>query len=377
MSALRFHWFLPTGGDSRGIVSGGHGAEVGFTAAGRPPELSYLRQVAQAAETNGFEAVLTPTGLWCQDSWLMTSALAQHTERLKFLVAFRPGSLTPTLGAQMAETFQNVTGGRLALNIVTGGESAEQRAFGDFLDKTGRYERTGEFLDILSRLWDGGDPFDYRGRHLSVEGAQLAHLPEPRPEIYFGGSSAPAGEVAARHSDVYLTWGEPPAQAREKIEWIRGLAAEQGRRPRFGIRLHTISRDTSAEAWAVAERLLRDVPEELIARQQSALAASESTGQRRMLDLHGGRTADLEIHPGLWAGVGLLRGGAGTSLVGSHEEVAALIEEYAEAGFEEFVLSGYPCLEEAYWFGEGVRPVLERKGLLGTRQDDALVPAAG
>ncbi|AIF40510.1 alkanesulfonate monooxygenase [Dermacoccus nishinomiyaensis] len=354
-----FHWFLPTSGDSRGIVSGGHGAAVEGTDRTREPSAGYLRQVAQAAEANGFESVLTPTGLWCQDSWVMAAALSQHTERLKFLVAFRPGSVSPTLAAQMATTFQTITDGRLHVNIVTGGESSEQRAFGDFLGKDARYARTGEFLDVVSRLWDCEDSFDYRGEHLVVEQARLSRTPTPRPEVFFGGSSPAALEIAARHADVYLTWGEPPAQAKEKIDRVRELAARQGRTVRFGIRLHTISRDTSAEAWAVAEGLLKRIPAELIERQQDALRRSESEGQRRMLALNGGTTADLEIHPGLWAGVGLVRGGAGTSLVGSHAEVADLIRQYRDVGFDDFVLSGYPCLEEAYWFGEGVRPRVE------------------
>ncbi len=364
MGAIKLHWFLPTSSDSRGVVGGGHGAEVKGTAAIRPPSLRYLTQVAQAAEYNGFESVLTPTGLWCQDSWLTTAAISQHTETLKFLVAFRPGAISPTLGAQMAATYQDITNGRLNINIVTGGESAEQKAFGDFNDKEGRYERTGEFLDVVGRLWDHEDPFDYSGEHVHVEQARLAYPPDPRPEIYFGGSSPAAGRVAAAHSDVYLTWGEPPQQAKEKIDWIRGLAEEQGRTVRFGIRLHTISRDTSAEAWAVAEKMLANIDPALIRKQQEALRKSESEGQRRMLDLHGGSSSELEIHPGLWAGVGLVRGGAGTALVGSHREVADLIKEYVSVGFDEFVLSGYPCLEEAFWFGEGVRPLLESDGLI-------------
>lgn len=364
MNAIKLHWFLPTSSDSRGIVGGGHGANVVGTAAIRRPDLRYLTQVAQAAEYNGFESVLTPTGLWCQDSWLTTAAIAQHTETLKFLVAFRPAAISPTLGAQMAATYQDITGGRLNVNIVTGGESAEQRAFGDFNDKDTRYAKTGEFLDVVGRLWDHDEPFDYEGDHIRVGQARLAHAPEPRPEIYFGGSSPAAGRIAAAHSDVYLTWGEPPQQAKEKIDWIRGLANEQGRNVRFGIRLHTISRDTSEEAWAVAEKMLDGLDPELIRKQQEALRRSESEGQRRMLDLNRGSVSDLEIHPGLWAGVGLVRGGAGTALVGSHREVADLIKEYIAVGFEEFVLSGYPCLEEAYWFGEGVRPLLANEGLL-------------
>ncbi len=153
---------------------------------------------------------------------------------------------------------------------------------------------------------------------------------------------------------------------KKKIDWIRGLAEEQGRTVRFGIRLHTISRDSSKEAWATADRLLGDLDADTIAAAQQALGRSESVGQQRMLALHGGSRDKLEIAPNLWAGVGLVRGGAGTALVGSHAEVADRIEEYHSLGVEHFVLSGYPHLEEAYWFGEGVTPELAARGLLST-----------
>jgi alkanesulfonate monooxygenase len=289
--------------------------------------------------------------------------VSQHTERLKFLVAFRPGFVSPTLAAQMASTFQRQTGGRLLLNVVTGGESHEQRAYGDFLDKDARYRRTGEFLQIVRELWDG-KTVDLAGEHLQVEDARLARVPDPVPEVYFGGSSPIAGEIAARHVDVYLTWGEPPAQVAEKIAWVRGLAAKEGRTVRFGIRLHVITRDTSEQAWAEAHRLLDGFDPETVRSVQAGLARSESEGQQRMLALHGGGNRDgLEIHPNLWAGIGLVRGGAGTALVGSHDEVAERITEYHRLGIDEFVLSGYPHLEEAYWFGEGVLPRLAAQGL--------------
>jgi alkanesulfonate monooxygenase len=164
------------------------------------------------------------------------------------------------------------------------------------------------------------------------------------------------------HSDVYLTWGEPPAQVAKKLEWIRGLSAAEGRTQRYGIRLHTISRDTSEEAWAEAARLLRGISDSEIVTVQAGLHRSESEGQRRMLALNGGTRDGLEISPNLWAGVGLVRGGAGTALVGSHTEVADRIEEYAALGIDEFILSGYPHLEEAYRFGEGVLPILRARG---------------
>jgi alkanesulfonate monooxygenase len=183
------------------------------------------------------------------------------------------------------------------------------------------------------------------------------------PDLYFGGSSAEAGPVAARHTNVYLTWGEPPEAVGRKLRWIDDLAASQGRSVRFGIRLHVITRDTADEAWRQADRLLEGVDESMIRTVQEGLATSESEGLRRMRELHGGSRDGLEIYPNLWAGVGLVRGGAGTALVGSHAEVADRIEEYAALGISEFILSGYPHLEEAYWFGEGVLPVLAARGL--------------
>jgi len=360
--SLRFHWFLPTNGDGRDIVGGGHGVATGAAGAIRPPSVAYLGQIARSAEQLGFEGALTPTGAWCEDAWLTCAMLTEVTERLKFLVAFRPGQISPTLAAQMASTFQRQSRGRLMLNVVTGGESAEQRAYGDFLSKDERYDRTGEFLDIVTSLWRG-ETVTRDGTHLKVDRARLSRLPDPVPDVYFGGSSQAAGPVAARYSDAYLTWGEPPSAVDQKLRWMAGLAAAAGRTLRFGIRLHVISRDTADEAWQQAGRLIERVDDEMIRKVQSVLSQSESEGQRRMRALHGGGDRhNLTVAPNLWAGVGLVRGGAGTALVGSHAEVADRIEEYAGVGITEFILSGYPHLEEAYWFGEGVLPILAERG---------------
>jgi alkanesulfonate monooxygenase len=357
---LAFHLFLPTYGDSRNLVAGGHGTSMHGD---RAATLSYLRQICAAAETNGFEGVLTPTGLWCEDAWLTTAMLVEDTETLKFLVAFRPGLLSPTLAAQMAATYQRHSRGRLLLNVVTGGEPHEQRAYGDFLDKESRYARTAEFLHVVRQLWTSDEPVSFAGDHIRIEGAALNNRPDPLPPVFFGGSSAAAGPVAAKYSDVYLTWGEPLAAVGEKLDWIRGLAAKSGRELQYGLRIHVISRDTSEEAWAEADRLLAAVDPADVERVQASLGRSESEGQRRMLKLHGGSSGSLLVAPNLWAGVGLVRGGAGTALVGSHAEVAERLVEYAQLGITHFILSGYPHLEEAYWFGEGVLPLLERKGL--------------
>jgi alkanesulfonate monooxygenase len=361
--SAKFFWFLPTSGDSRSIVASSHASSQKLVPGNyRAPSRRYLAEVARAADRLGYEGVLTPTGTWCEDAWLTAAALLSETERLKFLVAFRPGLVPPTLAAQQTATLQRFSEGRVLLNIVTGGDDVEQRRFGDWLDHDERYSRTGEFLHIVNSVWRQ-ESVDFRGEHYTIADARVSAPPDPLPAIYFGGSSPAALPIAAEYVDVYLTWGEPPQAAAAKIARVRELAEARGRTVRFGIRLHTISRDTSAAAWAVADELVAELSEEQIAKQTALHASSESEGQRRMTALHGGRLDRLEIYPNLWAGVGLVRGGAGTALVGSHEEVANLICEYHSLGFDEFILSGYPHLEEAYWFAEGVLPLLRHKGV--------------
>jgi alkanesulfonate monooxygenase len=347
---ITLHWFLPTSGDSRNIVPGlgGHG---------RPASIDYLGQIARAAENLGFDAVLNPTGTGCEDAWLVTSALSQHTTRLRFLVAFRPGITNPTLAAQQATTFQRMTNGRLLINIVTGGDALEQQRFGDWLSHDERYARTDEFLKILKGAWSGA-PFDFEGWHYKIRGATSLAPPDPVPEVYFGGASTIAEEVAARNVDVYLLWGEPPAMARERLDRVRVKAEAEGRAIRFGMRLHVITRETEGEAWAEAERLLDTMDPALIDAAQQLLQKSESVGQQRMRSLHNGNREDLEVSPNLWAGIGLVRPGAGTALVGNHEQVAERLFEYHDLGIDEFILSGHPHLEEVYAVGEGVLPLV-------------------
>ena len=347
---MQLHWFLPTAGDGHGITGGGQAAATVVTE--RPPELGYLALVARAAERLGFTGVLTPTGTFCEDAWLTTAALLTETSTLKFLVAFRPGLVSPTLAAQMASTYQRLSGGRLLLNVVTGGDSTEQRRFGDRLDHDQRYARTAEFLQVLRGAWTG-EPFDFTGEHYRIEGATTREPPDPVPPIFFGGSSPPALRVAAEHVDTYLTWGEPPAAVAAKLAAVRALT---GRRLTYGIRLHVITRDTADEAWAAARALLDRVPAAAVEAARERFARTESEGQRRMAQLAGGDS--LEVAPNLWAGFGLVRPGAGTALVGSHAEVAERITEYHALGIDHFILSGQPHLEEAYRFGEGVLPLL-------------------
>jgi alkanesulfonate monooxygenase len=387
---IRLHWYLPTSGDGRtisdrafpeldAIATVGHSLLTGTAAAvARTPDIEYMAQIARSAEQLGFEAVLTPTGVWCEDAWLVTAALTRETRRLKFIVAFRPGLTSPVLAAQQASTLQRLSGGRVLLNVVTGGHSDELRRFGDYTPHDERYARCDEFLDIVRGAWDK-EPYDFTGTYYQVSGATVFAPPDPVPDIYFGGSSPPAVQVAARRADVYLSFGEPPPQLGEKIDSVRSAAARQGRTLRFGMRVHVIARDRPDDAWAAAERLLALADPDEFASAEHTLAVSESVGQRRQQELlaayrRSNDPQDLQVYPGLWGGIGLLRGGAGTAMVGSHAQVADLIEDYAAHGVEEFIMSGYPHLEEAYWVGEGVLPQLRRRGLLTTPEDHGRRP---
>jgi alkanesulfonate monooxygenase len=350
--SLNLFWFLPTHGDGR---------YLGTSEGGRPVSLAYLKQIAQAADTLGYGGVLLPTGRSCEDSWVVASALVPLTERLKFLVAVRPGLQTPSVAARMAATLDRLSGGRLLINVVTGGDPVELEGDGLFLDHDERYRLTDEFLTIWRRLL-AGDTVDFVGRHLKARGAKLFYPPvqAPHPPLYFGGSSPAGQQVAAHHVDYYLTWGERPADVAAKITEARAAAEAAGRSLRFGIRLHVIVRETDDAAWRAADELIRHVDDAKIAEAQKTFARFDSVGQQRMGALNDGRRdrAALEVSPNLWSGVGLVRGGAGTALVGDPDTVAERIREYADLGIDTFILSGYPHLEEAYRVAELLFPRL-------------------
>lgn len=343
-------WFLPTHGDGRYL-----GTAVG----GRPVDIGYLRQVAQAADSLGYFGVLLPTGKSCEDSWVVASALAPLTERLRFLVAVRPGLQSPSVAARMTATLDRISHGRLLINVVTGGDPAENKGDGIFMEHDERYAVTREFLHVYRRLL-AGETVNYAGDHIRIEDGRLLFEPvqKPCPPLYFGGSSDAGIDVAAETVDKYLTWGEPPAAVAEKLGKAAAAAGARGRRFTFGIRLHVIVRETAAEAWGAADALIRHLDDETIAKAQSVFARMDSVGQSRMAALHGGRRDRLEVSPNLWAGVGLVRGGAGTALVGDPQTVAARTKEYMALGIDTFILSGYPHLEEAYRFAELVMPLL-------------------
>ena len=328
-----------------------------------------MKQIALTVEHLGYEGVLIPTGRSCEDPWITAASLIDTTQKLKFLVALRPGITTPALAARMAATFDRLSNGRLLLNLVTGGDEQELKGDGLYEDHQTRYQTATEYThiwrEILSRSHTG-ESFSFHGQRLQVDDAKLLYPPvqHPHPPLWFGGSSEAAIELATEQVDTYLTWGEPPAAVKEKLAILKAKAAEKGRRLNYGIRLHVIVRETAAEAWKPQQSLIQYVNDATIAAAQAKFNAMDSVGQRRMAALHKGDRSKLEVSPNLWAGVGLVRGGAGTALVGDPETVADRIQEYADLGIGTFIFSGYPHLEESIRFAELVFPLLP----LETRQ---------
>ena len=348
---LDFFWFMPSGGDGRYL-----GAAEGV----RQNDNRYLRQIAQAADQLGYGGILLPTGRGCEDAWVTASSIAPFTERLRFLVAVRPGAIVPGEAARQAATFDRMSDGRLLLNVVAGGTPTDLAGDGITLGHDERYDQAGEFLHIFRGMLRG-ETVQFEGRHLSSRGGSLVFPPvqRPHPPLYFGGSSAPARQLAAEQCDVYLSWGEPPAMVADKIDDVRRRAAGLGRTLRYGIRLHFIVRETEGEAWDAARRLIRHLSDDTIASAQAKLnAGTDSEGQRRMMGLHGGSREKLEVAPNLWAGVGLIRGGAGTALVGDPATVAARLREYQALGIDLVIGSGFPHLEECYRTAELLFPHL-------------------
>ena len=349
--ALNIFWFLPTQGESR---------YLGSSKGARVVDHDYLAQIATAADRLGYGGVLIPTGRSCDDAALVAASLIPLTQRLKFLVAIRPSVVSPTVAARQAATLDRLSNGRALFNLVTGGKPDELAAEGVYLNHEERYAAADEFTQVWTRLLEG-EEVTLHGKHIQVDKARLDYLPlqQPRPPLYFGGSSAPAHKLAGEQVDLYLTWGEPPQAVKEKLAEVQAEAAKHGRKLRFGIRLHVIVRETNEEAWKAANELIQYVDDDTIAQALAAFKTHDSVGQQRMTALHGGDRNKLEVSPNLWAGVGLTRGGAGTALVGDPETVAARIQEYADLGIDTFIFSGYPHLEEAYRVAELVFPLLD------------------
>jgi len=343
--SIDFGWFLPTMGD---------GEVIGPPT--RPATAAYLCEVARAAEDAGFVFALVPVGTTCQDAWLASAVVAARTGKLKFLVAMRPGFVAPTVAARMSNTLDQLTGGRVLINVVTGGFPAELAADGDFTGHDERYARTQEFMRVVRRSWTEPKRWDHEGRYYRVEKGDVHPKPyqRPHPPFYFGGASEAAKKVGAEEADIYLLWGETLPMVRERIADMRERAAALGRTLRFGMRIHVCVRETDGEARAAATALVAEIPDNFQKMMDRHHAAGDSEGEKRQRML--AAAEDEWLAPNLWSGIGKARLGVGTAIVGSGDSVAARLHEYAAEGIDTFILSGYPHLEEAQRFGRYVMP---------------------
>ncbi|MEE1924352.1 LLM class flavin-dependent oxidoreductase [Pseudomonas sp. 148P] len=372
--STEFFWRLPLGTDgpqlttdkhNRGSFAARHGhIAPGLQADGNPDGftyIDYIAQVAKAAELAGFEGALLPTG---PEPWIVAAALARETRRLRFLIAFQATWTLPAYAAQQAAILQHLSHGRLDWNIITGGNPASQRAQGDFLDHDQRYQRTGEFLDIIDGLWNN-ERFSYEGDIYRLENGALPPGlgNERKPGVYFSGFSDPALDVAARHADVYLNWAEPVDKLKPHIERVRELADKQGRSVRFGLRVDLFARETEEAAWADLRRQFERLEGKPSAISSAFTRASDSVGAARQTAYHQNIQGfdELILGPNLWAGFAKAKPGPTVGLVGSHQNIAERLAEYRDAGFSTFILAGNPHLEEALRIGQEVLPLLRER----------------
>lgn len=371
--SIEFLWRLPVHGDGRNAhdqhTRGEWNARPGHRVAPRREDdgfsyIDYLAQVARAADINNFHGVLIPIFRHTEEPWVIASALARETWRLKLLIAMQPWFIHPAYAAQMAASLQRVSNGRVEWNVITGGGGPDQEAYGDFIDHDNRYVRTGEFLDFV-KGYAGSDSFNFDGQYYKVKdgGLKAPMNQHPVPRIYLAGASPAAMQVAARHGDVHLSWGEPLAKQQEVIDQTRRAIEAQGieRDIRFGMRIDILARDTEEEAWAELRRMYGTVSDDTLNfGRRRPQGTSESVGAQRQFALHkGSRNFDeLIVGPNLWAGMSQVRGGPGCVIVGNYEQVAERLAEYVDIGVTNFILASNPHLEEAYRVGEEVLPLV-------------------
>lgn len=367
-SRIEFHWCVPVAGD---------GFYLTPSAWERPPTLEYAVSIAKAADAHGFSQLLYGMGFDHHplEAWTLATAVLALTERVGAMVAVRPGFVSAPVLAKMVVTLDQISEGRMSLNIVTGGRPDEQAMYGDYLDHDARYRRTREFLEVCRKLWSTPLAFDYQGEFHTLKQTRLELLPTQRggPAFYFGGASDAATQVCAAWADVYLMWGEPLDLIRERIETMRKAVEAEGRTEafRYGLRINVIARPTTAEAKEAAREMISKVSDEALKKGRRTSFPNtrrQSVGQGRQWELRGQADEDWYLSPGLWAGISVVRSGAGMALVGSYEEVAAMLLEYVALGVRCFILSGYPHLEECENVGRHVLPRVREGHLRSMRR---------
>lgn len=344
--SLDLLWFCQLAADGEFLGAGPH----------RQPTLPYLASLVETAAEMGFSSLLTATNFHAEhDAWTASIATLARTQGAGLLVAVRPGMFHPAIFAKMAATAASLFPGRLRINVVTGSNPAENAMYGDHESHDTRYARTREFMQVVRQLWT--EPVvDFDGEFYHTAGAILSPKPSPTIPIYLGGHSAAAQRLAAELSDVYLVWGDTVSAVAERLRTMRACEDQAGRRVQYGLRCHVVVRESEAEAWQAADRLISRIDPEVRAAFLAAAAHADSEGQRRQRTLASGPS--LLVEANLWAGVGLARTGVGVAIVGDPAQVEAKLRAYQALGISTFILSGYPHLEECRRFGELVMPRL-------------------
>jgi alkanesulfonate monooxygenase len=344
---LEFGWFLPTSGDTTC-----YGDRNKFI----EPSAALFDRVVLAAEAAGFEYFLVPVAATCWEAWISSAMAVARTRRIKALVAARPGYVSPVQLAKMGATFDQLSGGRLAVNLIAGQSEAEARAEGITFAKEDRYALMDEDVSIMKALWTASGSVDFQGRFHTLKGARISPQPSQLPRFYLGGGSAEAWEISAKHSDIHLFWGDTPERIAQNMSTIRGLAARHGRAETigFGMRLQILCRETEAEAWDAAHELVRDVSEAQTRFIRTHYASSVANQRVQQLAREHGEL----IGPHLWTGVTRVRPGAGIVVVGNPRQCADTLQQFIDLGCTSFCLSGYLHDEEATRFARWVRPLL-------------------
>jgi alkanesulfonate monooxygenase len=352
----KFDWFIPIDGD---------GIHLGTQQAERPPSFDYLHQVVQTAERLGFYSLLIPTrfvnglfdeGAPLMETWTTATALAAVTQRIRFLIAVRPGFIAAGLFAKMAATLDQISHGRVDINIVPGGIQHDFERLGVEIDHAGRYEQAEELMQACRALWRG-EVTDFDGAYITLRGARCSPVPHGTPRFYQGGASPRAEALTARQADVYLMWIEPPARMAERIERVAALYRDNGRTPAFGLRTHLVVRDDADEAWSMADSLIAQADPDVLQQRQAVMAGTPMTGQQTQA----ARVAQHRLGEHLWNGLSTVRVNCGTAIVGTPDAVVGELFTYWQLGIDEFILSGYPHVEECERISQDVIPRLKAK----------------
>jgi alkanesulfonate monooxygenase len=332
----------------------------------RPPgplviDRDYIRTFAQAAERGGFDRLLVGYFADGPDGFLIASAAAQHTDRIGFLVAHRPGFVAPPVAARKFATLDQITGGRVAMHVITGGDDADMARDGDHTTKDERYARTDEYVAALKQIWtDPAATVDHDGRFYQFKGASTAIrcFQQPRIPIFFGGASDAALTVSARHADVYMLWGETHAQVRDIIGRVRAEAGKLGRTLRFSLSFRPILAETEDAAWDRAERIKQQI---VAARAKAGLPPPNpaNEGSKRLL---AAAAQGERLDKRLWTGAALATGARGntTSLVGTPRQVAEALLDYYDMGVDTFLFRGFDPLDDAIAYGETLLPLVRQ-----------------